>query len=152
VKDILDLAGLGWGKLEKVLHRPLWPIHHYILEVSPDLVRGSWPDAAALAYIKEANVKNIVNLCAERKEILAYNIAILDNDHPTDAQVEDFLAIVKSGKTFVHCEEGKGRTGCMVAAYRVIVQHAEPIVALHEAVSFGMEMSNQTEWVLSLKG
>jgi tyrosine-protein phosphatase SIW14 len=54
---------------------------------------------------------------------------------PSDEDVSRFLAVLaqaSGGATLVHCEHGRSRTGMMVAAYRVLVDHWTPERALGE--------------------
>lgn len=150
----------GFGYLEKILHTPLYPITEYHFQVSDTLWRGSWPSDADLAWLKSKGIHTCVNLCAERLQVdsviklglLAVNVPILDNDAPTVAQAKEFVELVggANAPAYVHCEQGKGRTGCMVAAYRILAQGWKNEAALHEAVNFGLVMPEQQEWVLHL--
>ena len=52
---------------------------------------------------------------------------------------------------YVHCEQGIGRTGCVVAAYRVRVQGWTPEAAVDEACAHGLKMPCQQEWIRGLR-
>lgn len=79
-----------------------------------------------------AGVTTIVDLRAEDDLDVPYDlvdelgltlvaIPIRDGQTPSQAQVEQFMQAVESseGRVYVHCGAGVGRTGTMVAAYRV---------------------------------
>jgi len=163
LKDIfdwlLDWGGEEVGDVEDILHRPVYPITPYTAVVNPGhLVRGSWPSADALSALKAMGCQKIVNLCEERSQdaevtragLIPVNIPIVDNTVPNAYQVGLFLAVAASGMTYVHCEAGKGRTGCMVAAYRVKVQGWSPKDALAEAERYGQGIPLQEEFILGL--
>ena len=60
-------------------------------------------------------------------------------DNPSDAQIVQFLDLVRDNpktKIFVHCQRGADRTGTMVAAYRVVVQHQSVQDAVSEMHNF----------------
>lgn len=147
-----------FGRLEKLAGRPLYPIHWYLVEVDPGkLWRCSWPKSAEhLAGLKAMGVEVVVNLCDERSQDDAVraagmepvNIPIVDNTVPTEEQAGQFLAIKK--RKAVHCEQGEGRTGCMVAAYRVLVNGWKPEDALAEAERFGLRLDSQKQYILGL--
>ena len=49
------------------------------------------------------------------------------------------LALLDSGEpTFVHCKEGKDRTGTVIACYRMLHDRWQNKTALKEAESYGM--------------
>lgn len=154
-----DAAGGAFGELEKILHTPLYPITDYHFKVSDSLWRGSWPVDADLEYLKAQGVKTAINLCAERKQdsditkygLISVDLPVVDNEPPTLIQASQFLDFVQhQGPVYVHCEQGKGRTGCMVAAYRILAQKCNAVAALHEAVNFGLAMPEQQKWILAL--
>ena len=156
--DILDELGEIIGKIEDILHHPLYPIKEYTFEVSDELIRGSWPNRKMLDTLKESGCTTIINLCAERKQdelvqdcgLKSLNIPIVDNTVPTEDNIHNLLLALSTEKCYLHCEEGKGRTGCMVAAYRVRHDAWETQEALKEAMKFGLELENQKEFILRL--
>lgn len=149
---ITDWAGKVFGKAECEVGEPLYPISPYLSQVSPELWRGSWPTVRALAELQKQGVRTRVNLCAERREEGAFQIPIIDNMAPAPEQIEQFLKIVKaSGPVYVHCEQGKGRTGCMVAAYRIKVLGWPNITALREAEAFGLAFPDQKDFIRELR-
>jgi len=164
LKDIIDWL-LNWGgeevgDVEDTIHHPVYPITPYTAVVdSGHLMRGSWPTAAELSVLRGMGCSTVVNLCEERSQdadvksagMAPVNIPIVDNTIPTTDQVSQFLATVANdGLTYVHCEAGKGRTGCMVAAYRVLVQKWAPKDALAEAESYGQGIPRQEDFILGL--
>lgn len=157
-------VGEEFGELEKVIGHPLYFITAYRAEVSPVLTRGSWPSASMLKGLAAEGFTTVVNLCAERTQdedvaaagLLPKNIPIIDNTPPTDEQVKEFfdcypVAPDKPMRIYLHCEQGKGRTGCMVAAYRVKLQGWTPIAALTEATGLGLSFPSQKDWVGNLR-
>jgi protein tyrosine/serine phosphatase len=161
VWGIEDAAGEGYGVLEEAAGRPLYKVDQYEADVDPGrLVRGSWPSRVALASLKARGVRTVVNLCAERSQdadVVAAGmqevwIRVRDNTVPSELQVEDFLLTVAAAPpVFVHCEQGKGRTGCMVAAYRVRVQGWKPEDALREAENYGLGLPADRRFILGLR-
>jgi hypothetical protein len=148
------------GEAEERVGGPLYPVTAYAADVYPGvLIRGSWPSKERLVAMWGRGVRAVVNLCSERvqdEEVRAaglrpINIPIRDNTVPTQQQVTDFLLAVDfRAPVYVHCEAGKGRTGCMVAAFRVLVQGWEPRAALDEAERFGLGVPAQRDWILGL--
>lgn len=155
-----DALAKDVGKVENVIRHPLYPIKAYQDLVDGNLSRGSWPTRKELKVLKQAGFKVIINLCSERDQdadvraagMVPHNIPFPDNTYPWRDQVADFIEIVKSyGPAFVHCEQGRGRTGCMVAAYRVLVNGWTPNAALKEAQRFGLELTEQKKFILGLE-
>jgi protein-tyrosine phosphatase len=159
--EVESEAAVAFGEAEKLAGRPLYPIHWYIAEVDPGkLWRGAWPNAKDLDALKARGVVESINLCAERSQdaviksagLFPFNIPIVDNTAPSEDDVREMLAIVKpsGGPVFIHCEQGQGRTGCMVAAYRVLVNGWKPEDALAEAEHFGLKLESQKAFILGL--
>lgn len=162
---ILNFFGWAIGEAEMV--GLVYPVKPYVACVEPGvLFRGSRPDSLSTP-MPEINL--VVSFTAERQiddnlyrifpNAAFINIPILDNTCPTDTDVKLFLAYIEnrveglSGHPpiFCHCEAGIGRTGCMIAAYRVKINHWTPKRALEEAKSYGLKMPCQIEWIKNLK-
>ncbi len=151
--------GEGFGELEKLVGHPLYFVSSYRAKVSALLTRGSWPSSEELKGLAAEGFRTIVNLCAERSQDFDVaaarmdprNIPIIDNTPPGREQLSRFLRILDEGKpVYVHCEQGKGRTGCMAAGYRVLKQGWKAEAALKEAEGFGLAFPAQKDWILGL--
>lgn len=152
------------GEAEDRIHVPLWPYKQYSTYVDEFRVaRGSWPSIDALKAAKDMGFRTVLNLCSERKQdkaVLAagltpINIPIRDNTVPTPAQVAQFLDVCRKAtvqaQVYFHCEQGAGRTGCMAAAYEVLVMKQTVDYSLYWAKHFGMKVPCQLEFVKNLK-
>lgn len=158
---LANLGGEAWGELEKLLHTDPLPLYkRYHAQVTDKLWRGSWPDLASMMYLRHVGVEVMINLCAERDQyepidgLIWTRIPITDCTAPTAKNLADFLMAVDAvaGRVlYVHCEAGVGRTGCCVAAYRVLRQGWMPEAALLEAMHYGTLLPDQREWILKLK-
>ncbi len=134
-----------------------YPVKAYEAQVSGQLYRGSRLDAAGMASLAKQGIKGVVNLCAENDAdtqlaqqagLQPHHIPIIDNTVPKLSQVADFLAFVQSSApVYVHCEAGQGRTGTMVACYRIAVQGWTAEAAIEEAKGFGMKMPDQMAFI-----
>lgn len=103
--------------------------------VTPSLVRGGQPNAAALKSLKETyGIQTVVNLNGSTATSEAISAGALDLNYvpiPSDPfnpqrdQLLTFLTLAtdpRSGPVYVHCQHGMDRTGVAVAVYRMIVQ------------------------------
>ena len=135
-----------------------YPVTSYHIQVTNDLWRGSRVTKEDVTWMKARKIKTIVNLCAENnteaaifreKGFNTFFIPVIDNTAPTISQVGFFLNLCGTKPLLpilVHCEAGKGRTGVMVACYRM-AQGWSYEKALSEADEFGLEMPCQIEFL-----
>lgn len=118
--------------------------------VSPGVYRGGRPDQAGVAQLAKLGVRTIVDLedddeaiAAERGWAAAAGIAFISQpmnglETPDDGQVNRTLAAIDDGKpVFVHCMQGKDRTGLIIALYRVTFERWTPQAAHAEMMDHG---------------
>jgi protein tyrosine/serine phosphatase len=111
---------------------------HNFGRVSDSLFRGAQPSEAGFSALHTMGVSIVVNFRDEKDEMAAeqhqveaagmkyIGIPWSGHDRPNDKQITQFLDLVRSNpqtKIFVHCKAGADRTGVMVAAYRIAVEH-----------------------------
>jgi protein-tyrosine phosphatase len=79
-------------------------------------------------------------------------IPIRDGQIPTQEKVDRFVEAVRSssGRVFVHCGAGVGRTGAMAASYLVRVGKASPAEALRRNLAVGPPSLEQVAFVADL--
>jgi tyrosine-protein phosphatase SIW14 len=122
-------------------------------EVDPNLYRGAQPTDEGLKNLSAMGVRTIVDLrhgkehsneeqkAAEQLGLRYVNVPMDGLTAPTEAQISGLLKVLDAadqGPVFVHCREGKDRTGAVVAAYRIAHDHWSNDQALNEAKSYGM--------------
>ncbi len=120
-------------------------------KVTDQLFRGAQPTAAGFAALQKMGVAIVVNFRDERDEmsveqrevenlgIKYVGIPWSGSDNPSNSQVIQFLDLVRANPTakiFVHCKRGADRTGTMVAAYRIAVEHKAVADAIAEMNQF----------------
>jgi Tyrosine phosphatase family len=165
-------AGIGenlaadLGPVERVLdviraHR----IEAYTYRVSNRVIRGSRPTPEKVRDLFRHNgVRSTVNLCSEMHHgdtsIIAAagltgvmkteHIPITDNGRPSYPQVLHFFEFLDNPDNtpaYVHCEQGVGRTGVMVACYRLAVNAWRVDTAINEAERFADKMPEQLAFI-----
>jgi tyrosine-protein phosphatase SIW14 len=114
--------------------------------VTDNLYRGGQPTSDGFNALHAMGVGMVVNFresrteeATEKREVESLGIKYSEipwsaNHEPSSAQVVEFLDLVRANpdtKVFVHCRRGADRTGVMIAAYRIAVEH-KPVA---EAVS-----------------
>jgi protein tyrosine/serine phosphatase len=122
-------------------------------QVDRNLYRGAQPSDEGLKNLAALGVKTIIDLRhgaehtdteqqeAERLGLRYTNVPMEGLTPPTDKQIADLMAIFKTadnGAVFVHCREGKDRTGAVIACYRIAHDHWTNDKALEEAKSYGL--------------
>jgi len=81
------------------------------------------------------------------------HVPITDMETPTIkqlTQILDLLSDPAAETTYVHCEAGKGRTGVVIACYRMAVSGWGVEDALTEAVNFGCIVPGQQAFIREL--
>ena len=137
-------------------------------QVTNVLYRGAQPTAAGFTELQKMGVSIIVNFRDERDERAAekhqveslglkyVEIPWSGSDDPSNAQVVQFLNLVRDNpqaKIFVHCKRGADRTGTMVAAYRIAVEHkavADAVDEMHQFHYAHFMLPQLQRYVLSL--
>jgi protein-tyrosine phosphatase len=163
---VRNVGGASLGELEMVseqlskLHILACLHHHmpYTYKVDDKLIRGARPTAEKLRALHDAGCTTTVNLCEEMlegdDEVLkaaglspdeCKHIGITDNTPPGPEKVQEFIETVRNapGRVYVHCEAGVGRTGVMVACYRLSEKQWHLKDAYLEAQNFGCSMPDQ---------
>lgn len=121
-------------------------------QVTGQLYRGGYPKPKGYARLKTLGVKTIINLsddepyAAREKEVakeLGFDLVSIPLSvytWPEDEKVLKFLKTVLSPEAqpvFVHCSNGRDRTGAMIAVYRTIVEGKGPKESYEEALDHG---------------
>lgn len=123
------------------------PIRNFGVVEKGILYRSAQPRTVALPWLRRYGIKSVVNLREERYDDGAWTLSALgfanylqipiDNyAPPTDAQANAFLQFVQDQRNWpvlVHCAEGKGRTGVLVALARYEIDGWSLEQALAEA-------------------
>ena len=120
-------------------------------QVTETLYRGGQPTSTGFAELKTMGVGLVINFreepsetAAEKHQVESLGMAYIGipwNAHDTlsNAEVLGFLETIQAHpetKVFIHCKRGADRTGLMVAAYRIAVEHKEVADALAEMHQF----------------
>lgn len=125
--------------------------------------RGAAPSKAGYRSLAERGVTTIVDLRAEENVHVDTDylsslgmrlvaIPIRDGQIPSEEQLGRFVEAVRSssGKVFLHCGAGVGRTGAMAAGYLVQVGKATPAQALRRNLAVGPPSLEQVAFVADL--
>ena len=123
-------------------------------KVNDHIYRGAQPDGKAWQKLAELGVKTVIDLrrdgekghslAAERAAVKAAGMRYVSVPMegivaPRDEDIAKVLALMNAGDpVFIHCREGKDRTGMVVACYRISHDRWKNDKALHEAKARGM--------------
>jgi tyrosine-protein phosphatase SIW14 len=142
VVSLIAGTQVSWGQAEKEL-RGLPNFGH----VTDNLYRGGQPTSDGFKSLHSMGVGIVVDLREKRPEVASekhqveslgmksIEIPWSANQEPSSAQIVEFLDLVRANpdtKIFVHCRRGADRTGVMIAAYRIAVEHKSATEAASE--------------------
>jgi protein tyrosine/serine phosphatase len=123
---------------------------HRLRRVTEGLFRGSGPNPKDVMWLKEIlGIKKIVSLDKDTGDKIDRSCKLLgiehvkayiDNDrkslyHVLGQNLKSLL--LDNGPTYVHCHEGKDRTGLIVALFKCKYMGMNPDKAIEEAKSLG---------------
>lgn len=123
-------------------------------KVTAKLWRGSQPDTDdpdIFRKLEQGGVKTVINLRHDhddfsklRETNIRYLWIPMRAWHPEEEDLVLFLSALRRAfadpnrwPVFVHCAEGKDRTGYAIATYRIIEEQWEANDAIHEMFAFG---------------
>jgi protein tyrosine phosphatase (PTP) superfamily phosphohydrolase (DUF442 family) len=120
-------------------------------QVTPLLFRGGQPTSEGYRELKQMGIDTVVSFrhekgenSLERRAVEGLGMRFVSLpwhawDGPTDQQVSQFFSVLHSSphsKMFIHCQQGRDRTGTMVALYRVAIDHWCPSSAVAEMKAY----------------
>jgi len=121
-------------------------------QVTKHIYRGGQPDPDSWAQLAKLGVKAVVDLRRPGEHSTAeestavhaagmryVNFPMNGFATPTHEQMATVLPLLDGpDHVFVHCKQGRDRTGSVIAAYRISRQSWENTKALAEAIDLGM--------------
>ena len=127
--------------------------------VNDKLWRGTQPTPEGFKQLAQAGVKTVINLRHDADDYaqlqntnLHYLWVPMRAFRPREDEVVTVLAGLRRAladpqrwPVYVHCAEGKDRTGYVIAAYRIIEEHWDPDSAIQEMFDYRFNPA----WILN---
>lgn len=135
-----------------MLQRRIDPVVPNFGVVDSVLSRGGQPKKNGLRALKDAGFKTVINLrdgeddiddereVADNLKLNYISIPMSAFKKPSSQQIQQFFNIVNAPENqpvFLHCRQGKDRTGAMVAMYRMAKHGWSPDQAHSEMLRYG---------------
>lgn len=132
----LSLSSVAAAPTTRPTTRPVLPgeirgVRNFA-RVSPVLYRGAQPTAEGFAELKKMGIRTVVNLRStgsDKDELRGLGMRYVEIESlATSIDDDDLIKFLKvvtdpaNQPVFVHCRRGADRTGCAVAAYRIVEQ------------------------------
>jgi protein tyrosine/serine phosphatase len=137
-------------------------IKPYQAEVCPWIWRGSKVNQEQLKDLKKRGFRLIISLCSknqknakicEKVELKYLQFTVCDNQLEPE-EVNAFISIMKAiEKTkvycpiYIYCEDGREKTGIMIACYRVKAMGWKVEDAIKEAKEYGLKDQKQIDFI-----
>jgi protein tyrosine/serine phosphatase len=132
---------------------PLSSVHIYNFgKVDDHYYRGGVPDVKDYPDLAALGVKAVIDLrqdgradevsLVEQAGMKFYRIPLTTTERPSESAIAQFLKIVNdpaNQPVYVHCQEGRHRTGAMTAVYRMTMDGWTPEHAYQEMKQFKFE-------------
>jgi protein tyrosine/serine phosphatase len=115
--------------------------------VTDNLYRGGQPTSDGFSTLHGMGVGIVVDfrekpidMATEKRQVESLGMKSIDipwsaNHEPSSDQIVEFLDLVRANpdtKIYVHCRRGADRTGAMIAAYRIAIEHKSAADAVSE--------------------
>ena len=159
----LGKIGILFGFLFGVVSVPAQGAIYGFAEFDPGLYRGSHPDSQAdFEILKRAKIKTILSLqwtdpstLPEKEQATLNQITYINIPFsyvlPSREHMVEILGHLQNDSLkplYLHCRQGRDRTGLAVAMYRIHVQNGNADTAYDEMIRFNFNWGLQ--WVLHL--
>ena len=123
----------------------------YFQQVTPESFRGGQPTSYGFRVLSKLGIKTVLDLRSsaeqaawEGKIVKSLGMRYVHLEFqggvtPTQEQIEKALSVLEDrtqAPVFVHCHEGKDRTGMIIACYRISHDRWSNVKALAEAKSW----------------
>jgi protein tyrosine phosphatase (PTP) superfamily phosphohydrolase (DUF442 family) len=152
---LIALGAGGCGRGSGDPSHPDVPIRRFA-EVATGLYRGAQPDADGFRALDGLGVRTVLNFRAEDKDTALAPAGmkvvqlIAHINKPDDAEIRAFFDVALDPARrplYMHCAEGRERTGFYAALYRIEVDGWTPARALDEMRAFGFRDADHPEVV-----
>jgi tyrosine-protein phosphatase SIW14 len=139
--SLISGAQVSWCQAEKEQGLPNFG------RVTDNLYRGGQPTSDGFSTLHGMGVGIVVDfrekpadMATEKRQVESLGMKSVDipwsaNHEPSSDQIVEFLDLVRTNpdtKIYVHCRRGADRTGAMIAAYRIAIEHKSVTDAVAE--------------------